>query len=61
LSLIAISPTFSMELALEIAMPIYSGGLRVLAGDVLRSAADVDVLMVAASLLYRSMAVTDRS
>jgi glycogen phosphorylase len=44
---------FSMELALESAMPTYSGGLGVLAGDTLRSAADLGVLMVAISLLYR--------
>ena len=44
---------FSMELALESAMPTYAGGLGVLAGDTLRSAADLGVLMVAVSLLYR--------
>src|SRR5690348_2776367 len=32
---------FSMEIALESAMPTYSGGLGVLAGDTLRSAADM--------------------
>jgi glycogen phosphorylase len=31
----------SMELALESAIPTYSGGLGVLAGDTLRSAADL--------------------
>jgi starch phosphorylase len=44
---------FSMELALQSAMPTYAGGLGVLAGDTLRSAADLGVLMVAVSLLYR--------
>ena len=34
-------------------MPTYSGGLGVLAGDTLRSAADLGVRMVAVSLLYR--------
>jgi len=31
---------FSMEIALDPAMPTYSGGLGVLAGDTLRGAAD---------------------
>lgn len=34
-------------------MPTYSGGLGVLAGDTIRSAADLDVPMVAVSLLHR--------
>jgi starch phosphorylase len=44
---------FSMEIALENAMPSYSGGLGVLAGDTIRAAADLRLPMVAASLLYR--------
>jgi len=44
---------FSIELALDSAMPTYAGGLGVLAGDTLRSAADLGLLMVAVSLLYR--------
>ncbi|MGA9056997.1 MAG: alpha-glucan family phosphorylase [Terriglobia bacterium] len=44
---------FSMEVALDPSMPTYSGGLGVLAGDTLRSAADLGVRMVAVSLLYR--------
>ena len=44
---------FSMEIALENAMPSYSGGLGVLAGDTIRAAADLRVPMVAVSLLYR--------
>ena len=44
---------FSMEIALENAMPSYSGGLGVLAGDTIRAAADIRVPMVAVSLLYR--------
>jgi glycogen phosphorylase len=44
---------FSMEIALENAMPSYSGGLGVLAGDTIRAAADVRLPMVAISLLYR--------
>jgi starch phosphorylase len=44
---------FSMEIALEAEMPTYSGGLGVLAGDTLRSGADLGVRMVAVSLLHR--------
>lgn len=45
---------FSMEIALESAIPTYSGGLGVLAGDTLRSAADLMVPIVAVTLLHRS-------
>ena len=44
---------FSMEIALDPAIPTYSGGLGVLAGDTIRSAADLRVPMVAVSLLHR--------
>jgi starch phosphorylase len=44
---------FSMEIGLEPAMPTYSGGLGVLAGDTLRSAADHNVPMVGLTLLDR--------
>jgi starch phosphorylase len=44
---------FSMEICLEQAIPTYSGGLGVLAGDTLRSAADLGVPMVAVTLLHR--------
>ena len=44
---------FSMEIALRSEIPTYSGGLGVLAGDTVRSAADLKVPMVAVSLLYR--------
>lgn len=44
---------FSMEIALDPDVPTYSGGLGVLAGDTLRSAADLGVPMVAVTLLYR--------
>ncbi|HXG09797.1 MAG TPA: alpha-glucan family phosphorylase [Gemmataceae bacterium] len=50
------SPTvayFSMEIALEPAMPTYAGGLGVLAGDTLRAAADLGVPLVGVSLLHR--------
>ncbi len=44
---------FSMEIALDPAMPTYSGGLGVLAGDTLRSAADLGVPLVAVTLVHR--------
>ncbi len=44
---------FTMEIALDNAMPSYSGGLGVLAGDTIRAAADIRLPMVAVSLLYR--------
>ena len=44
---------FSMEVALNAEMPTYSGGLGVLAGDTIRSAADLKVPMIAVTLLYR--------
>ncbi|MCI1193266.1 alpha-glucan family phosphorylase [Calidifontimicrobium sp. SYSU G02091] len=44
---------FSMEIALADALPTYSGGLGVLAGDTIRSAADGGVPMVAVSLVHR--------
>ena len=44
---------FSMEIALSTALPTYSGGLGMLAGDTLRSAADMAAPMVAVSLVHR--------
>ena len=44
---------FSMEVAVDPRMPTYSGGLGVLAGDTLRSFADLKIPVVAVSLLYR--------
>ncbi|HWX91400.1 MAG TPA: alpha-glucan family phosphorylase [Terriglobales bacterium] len=44
---------FSMEIALDPNMPTYSGGLGMLAGDTLRSAADLGAPLVAVTLLYR--------
>ncbi len=43
----------SMEIAITSTMPLYSGGLGVLAGDTLRSAADLQVPMLAVTLLHR--------
>jgi starch phosphorylase len=42
-----------MEIAINPGMPTYSGGLGVLAGDTLRSAADLGVPLVAFTLLHR--------
>jgi starch phosphorylase len=44
---------FSMEIGLEAGIPTYSGGLGVLAGDTLRSAADLKLPMVGVTLLHR--------
>jgi starch phosphorylase len=44
---------FSMEIAIQPAMPTYSGGLGILAGDTLRSAADAGMPLVAFTLLHR--------
>ena len=44
---------FSMEIALEPSIPTYSGGLGMLAGDTIRSAADLRVPMVGVTLLHR--------
>ncbi|MFW5991405.1 MAG: alpha-glucan family phosphorylase [Candidatus Nanoarchaeia archaeon] len=43
----------SMEIALNEDMPTYSGGLGVLAGDNLRSCADLELPVVGVTLLYR--------
>jgi hypothetical protein len=42
-----------MEIAINPGMPTYSGGLGVLAGDTLRSAADLGVPLVAFTLVHR--------
>ena len=44
---------FSMEIGIDENIRTYSGGLGILAGDTIRSAADLDVPMVAVTLLYR--------
>jgi glycogen phosphorylase len=44
---------FSMEFGLHESLPIYSGGLGVLAGDHLKSASDLGVPLIAVGLLYR--------
>lgn len=45
---------FSMEIALRSEIPTYSGGLGVLAGDTMRSAADLDLPMVGVTLVSRA-------
>jgi len=45
---------FSMEIGLDARIPTYSGGLGVLAGDTLKSAADLGLPVVAVTLLSRS-------
>ena len=44
---------FSMEFGVEARVPIYSGGLGVLAGDHLKAAAELGVPLVGVGLLYR--------
>jgi len=44
---------FSMEIAIDRRLPTYSGGLGMLAGDTLRSAADLGIPLVAFSLAHR--------
>ncbi|MEC8193206.1 MAG: alpha-glucan family phosphorylase [Myxococcota bacterium] len=44
---------FCMEFGIHESLPIYSGGLGMLAGDHLRSASDLGIDMVAVGLMYR--------
>ncbi len=44
---------FSMEFGLGEELPIYSGGLGILAGDHLKSASDLDVPLIGVGLLYQ--------
>jgi starch phosphorylase len=45
---------FSAEFGLHESLPIYSGGLGILAGDHLKSAAEIGVPLVGVGLLYRN-------
>ena len=45
---------FSMEFGLDVTLPIYSGGLGVLAGDHLKSCSDLGLPVVGVGLLYRT-------
>src|SRR5215469_5134978 len=44
---------FSMEYGLEARLPIYSGGLGILAGDHLKAAAELGIPLVGVGLFYR--------
>jgi starch phosphorylase len=44
---------FSMEIGIDPGMPTYAGGLGVLAGDTIRSAADLEIPLAAVTLLHR--------
>ena len=44
---------FTMEIGIDAGIPTYSGGLGVLAGDTVRSAADLKIPLVAITLLHR--------
>lgn len=44
---------FSMEIGVSSRIPTYSGGLGVLAGDTIKSCADLKVPMVAVTILYK--------
>ena len=43
---------FSMEIGIDSSIPTYSGGLGILAGDFIKSCADLKVPLVAVTLLY---------
>ena len=44
---------FSMEFGMDVGLPIYSGGLGILAGDHLKSSSDLGVPLVGVGLLYQ--------
>jgi starch phosphorylase len=44
---------FCAEFGIHVSLPVYSGGLGVLAGDILKEASDRGLAMVAIGLLYR--------
>ncbi|OGD15393.1 alpha-glucan phosphorylase [Candidatus Atribacteria bacterium RBG_19FT_COMBO_35_14] len=44
---------FSMEICVDARIPTYSGGLGILAGDMLRSSADLAVPLLGVTLLYK--------
>ncbi len=51
---------FSMEFGLHESLPVYSGGLGILAGDFLKAASDIDIPLVGVGLLYRYGYFTQR-
>ena len=44
---------FSMEIGIDSKIPTYSGGLGILAGDTIKACADLNVPLVAVTLLYK--------
>src|SRR3989338_2226327 len=46
---------FSMEIGVDSLIPTYSGGLGILAGDTIKSSADLRVPMVAVTILYEKV------
>jgi len=44
---------FSMEFGLGTALPLYAGGLGILAGDYLKTASDLDVPVIGIGILYQ--------
>ncbi|MGH8272734.1 MAG: alpha-glucan family phosphorylase [Gammaproteobacteria bacterium] len=52
-SAFSLAAYFSMEFGIGEALPIYSGGLGVLAGDMLKTASDLGVPMIGVGLLYQ--------
>lgn len=51
---------FSAEFGLNSTLPIYSGGLGVLAGDHIKEASDIGLPLIAVSLLYRQGYLSQR-
>ncbi len=51
---------FSMEIMLRTHIPTYAGGLGILAGDLLRSAADTNIPAVGVSLVYKGVSFVQR-
>ncbi len=56
----AVAAYFSAEFGLYRSLPIYSGGLGVLAGDHIKEASDIGLPLVAVTLLYRSGYLSQR-
>ena len=50
---------FSMEIGLSSEIPTYAGGLGVLAGDTIRSAADLNIPLVAVTLVRNQIEHTE--
>ena len=51
---------FSMEFGIHESLPVYSGGLGILAGDHLKSASDLGIPLVGLGLLYRESYFTQQ-